>query len=230
MRCFACSVDFDGDSETCALCGRPLETDSDRYFKEGMEALANGNLDESIALFGGCLSLNPCHLTARFNLGIAYSLNDQCDMAMEELLIVAAQDPNYPGLFTALGQAAFGSYLHHKELAQEREHQMLRLFEEAILRDETDVDALFSLANAYIALDEPLQALSYLNRAASVDPNSPAIYFMLAEVLRMLSRNDEALMMARKSLMVSSPHDDFRNLFEDLFRKLQEELHAESEI
>lgn len=230
MRCFACSIDFDYDTRICAICGRPLETDSDRYFKAGMAALDAGNLEESIVLFSDCLNLNPNHLTARFNLGIAYSLNNQCDTAMEELLAVAAQDPNYPGLFTALGQAAFGSYLHHRELAQEREQQMLQLLKEAISRDDADVDALFSLGNAYIALDNPLQALPYLKRAAIIDPNAPAIYFTLAKTFQMLGRNQEALLMAEKSLAISSPEDGFRDLIEGLFSDLQDELHAKPEI
>ena len=47
MHCFKCESDSSGDSGTCGVCGRPLDTDSDRYFRAGMDAMSAGEIERS---------------------------------------------------------------------------------------------------------------------------------------------------------------------------------------
>lgn len=149
MHCFGCNSELVTESRICKTCGRPVETDPDRYFKAGMEASAAGDLDRSIKHLTDCVNLDPDHLSGRYNLGIALALANRCDEAMEHYYAVADQEPNYPSIYTALGQAAFGSYMTHTAEAESGRKMMIHMLMKAIEQDPEDVDACFSLANAY---------------------------------------------------------------------------------
>ena len=128
MYCFACNVYVEGQSGICQACGKPLDTDCDRYFKAGMEAMAAGDIDRSIRLLKDCLTLKPGHLSGLYNLGIALCMAGEYDEANEQFAMVAEQDPGFPGLFTAMGQAAFGLYLYHSEQAEFSCKSMIKFF------------------------------------------------------------------------------------------------------
>lgn len=219
MYCFECDSDSTGESRTCKMCGRPFETDPDKYFKAGMEASAVGDLDQSVKFLTDCVELSPDHLSGRFNLGLALALTNRCDEAIEHYSIVLDQEPNYPGIYTALGQAAFGSYLAHAEQAELQRKAMIHMLMKAIEQDPEDVDACFSLANVYIAIEKADKALPWLRRALILHPDSSAIYFTIAKAFKMLERYPEAAIMAKKSIQLSAPDDPFH---EDVHRLLSE--------
>jgi tetratricopeptide (TPR) repeat protein len=221
MWCFNCDTDARGTCRTCVICGRPLETEPDRYFKAGMKAMADENLDRCISILNDCVELNPGHLSGRYNLGLALALANRCDEAIAHYLIIREQDPDYPGVYTALGQAAFGSYLHHLTEAESLGRSMFEFFMAALEQDPDDVDAHFSLANANLALEDPDQALPWLTNALRLDPNSSAIYFSMAKAFKMLKKFPEARVMATKSMQLSSPEDPFRQDIEDLLSEVQ---------
>lgn len=222
MRCLHCDSDSAAGSEICGKCGTLLETDPDWYFKAGMEAMAAGDIARSIGYLADCVHLNPDHLSGKYNLGVAMSLVNRCDEAMEHLAEIAKQKPDYPGVYTALGQAAFGSYLAHAEQVESKRRTMVRFLRKAIERDSEDVDAYFSLANAYIALGTADLALPCLRHAMKLHPDSAAIHFVTAKAFKMLDKYPEAVVMARKSMQLSEPTDPFWADIESLVLELQQ--------
>ena len=222
MHCFGCNSELVAESRTCKTCGRPVESDPDKYFKAGMEACADDDLDRSIELLMDCVNLAPDHLSGRYNLGMALALANRCDEAMEHYYAVADQEPNYPGIYTALGQAAFGSYMTHTAEAESGRKMMIHMLMKAIEQDPEDVDACFSLANAYVALGKAEKALPLLKRALTLHPDSSAIYFVIAKAFKTLQKYPEAAIMAQKSMQLSVPNDMFHDDIEELLSELQQ--------
>jgi tetratricopeptide (TPR) repeat protein len=204
------------------MCGRPLERDPDRFFRAGMEAMASGDLTEAVDLLDDCTRLNPDHLSGRYNLGMALCLASRCDEAIEQYETIAREQPEYAGIYTALGQAAFGSFLDHQERAESQREAMVRYLLTAIEQDPYDVDAHFSLGNVYIAINSPEKSLRCLQNALHLHPDSPAIHYTIAKALKMLGKYPEAAMMAQKSMQLSGLDDPFRDDIQALFTELQE--------
>ena len=220
MHCFQCESDSSGDSGTCGVCGRPLDMDSDRYFRAGMDAMSAGEIERSAQLLRDCVTLNPDHLSGRYNLGIALCLANKSDEAIEHYIAVVEREPNYPGIYTVLGQAAFGDYLFHTEQAEANRKAMFELLKRAIEYDPTDVDAYFSLGNACIAVGSAEEALSWLNQAMRLHPDSSAIHFAVAKAYRMLRRHGDAAAMAKLALELSTPDDPLAEDIEALFAEI----------
>ncbi len=224
MYCIKCVEYSPNEAQVCVACGKPFETDADKYFKEAMKCMFNGDdgdMDRATRLLKTCAILNPYHVSGRYNLGLVLSMNNQCDEAMEHYRSIAEQNPEYPGIFTAMGQAAFGSYMDHVDRAETNRRAMVKLLETAIEQDPDDVDALFSLANAYIAVGKAEKALPWLKNALYVQPDSPAIYFTMAKAFKMLNKYPEAAVMAKKSVQLSSPGDPFWDDMQGLLSELQ---------
>ena len=222
MYCFACNTYVEGQTVMCQACGKPLETDPDRYFRAGMEAIAVGDTDRSIRFLKDCMTLKPDHLSGRYNLGIALCMAGECDEANEQFAVVAEQDPGFPGLFTAMGQAAFGLYLYHAEQAEISCKSMMKLFSRAIEQDPGDVDAYFSMGNAYMASGRPGKALPWLKQALKLHSDTSAIYFALAKAYKAMENYHEAIMTARKAAELSSPDDPLAEDIEHLLVELEQ--------
>ena len=220
MYCFECDSDTRALSGKCDICGKPLTADADRYFKNGMEALASGELGHAIDLLGSCVKTNPSHINGQYNLGMALALAGRNDDAQNAYMMVVTFDPEYPGIYTALGQISFANYLNYCEQAETQRQMMLRLFEKAINEDNDDVDAYYSLANAYIAIGSADKALPCLKHALEIQPESAAVHVSLARAFAMLEKYAEASTILDKSVMLSSPDDAFM----DEIQYLKDEL------
>jgi tetratricopeptide (TPR) repeat protein len=222
MYCFACDPHSVGESKICPVCGKPFATDPDRYFKAGMDAMVLGDLEHAIQYLQDCVTLNPKHFSGRYNLGLALALTDRCNEAMEHYMAIARDDPSYPGIYTALGQAAFGSYMTHLDEAEQKRRVMILFFMKAIEADPEDVDAYFSLGNAYMAVGSAGDAVPYLEKALSIHPDSPAIYYTLAKAHIMLQGYDKAIELATRAIDLSGPEDPFRQDVELLLSELEQ--------
>jgi tetratricopeptide (TPR) repeat protein len=186
-----------------------IDQDSDRYFKAGMSALAGGDILPAIEFLSDCVRLDPTHINGRYNLAIALSLTDECDEATAHLEAIREICPGYPGIYTLMGQAAFGSYLSHKQEADSKANAMINFLMMAVEQDPDDIDAYFSLGNAYIALDVPDKAMPWLHSAMRLHPDSAAIHFTMAKALSMMDKRREAAEMADRACSLSDPSDPF---------------------
>lgn len=226
MRCSECGCELEPQMTECPNCGGRHSMDPDSHFKAAMDFVADGNLEGAIELLEHCLNADPEHLTGRFNLGVALCLADKCDEAIGHLYYVLTKEPDYPGIYTALGEAAFGSYLYHEEQASMKSMAMIHLLKQAIDQDEEDVDAYFTLGNAFLALGLAEEALPALKSALRLDPQSPAIFYLIAKSYRELGRLREARMMAERALDLAQPDNQFLDDIESLVTELQEEALA----
>ena len=220
MYCFKCQSDCAGNSDKCEHCGGRLERDPDQYFKAGMEAMLAGEVDHAAQLLGNCVELNPDHLSGRYNLGIALCLANKCDEAIEQCIAIMEREPDYPGVYTVLGQAAFGDYLYHREQAESNRRAMFQLLKRAIEQDPSDVDAYFSLGNACIAVGSAAEALTWLEKALEFHPDSSAIHFAAAKAYKMLRRRSEAANMAKMAMELSGPSDPLGEEIKALFAEI----------
>lgn len=223
MYCFECKHSFSGeDFLICNNCGKPLETDPDKFFKAGMAATARADIDLAIDLLDHCVAIDPDHASGRFNLGFALCMDNRCEEAMVHYVFLAENYPDYPGIYTALGQAALGNYLLHVDEAELNRRSMLELFKKAIEQDPDDVDAYFSLGNAHIAAGTPQEALPWLKQALNLHPESPAIYFSMAKAFKMLNKHSEAYVMAKRAYHLSCADDPFYDDIDSLFNELKQ--------
>lgn len=223
MYCFQCDCHSASKSRTCEKCGRPLETDPDRYFKAGMEAMVSGAIDRSIMFLKDCVTLAGDHLSGLYNLGIALCMAGEYDEANEQFAVVMEQDPDFPGVCTAMGQAAFGLYLYHSEQAESSRKRMIKLFANAIEQDPDDVDAHFSMGNAYMAAGRPGKAIPWLQNALKLQSDTSAIYFALAKAYKAVESYPDAITSARKAAEFSKADDPLAG---DIARLLSELEHS----
>jgi tetratricopeptide (TPR) repeat protein len=187
-----------------------------------MDALAAGDAEKAVILLRNCIEINPGHISGRYNLGIALGLLEEYDEARYQLISVLEQEPDYPGAYTALGQINFASFKIYLEQAEMYKEMMLRMLGYAIETDPEDVDAYFTLGNAYATMGDAERALYYLKQALRIDPNSAAIYFVLAKVFMMLKKYKRAKSMAIKAAALSSPKDPFIEDLHDLLAELKQ--------
>jgi tetratricopeptide (TPR) repeat protein len=205
---------------TCPVCASQVITDSDYYFRQGMDAIFNGNLDLAIKLLENCIEINPEHISGRYNIGEALSSVNKYDEALAHYVFAAQKRPDIPGIYTALGKAAFGSFIDHTKEAEIMSKSMICLFKKAIELNPKDIDAYCSLGNAYLATGETEKAISCFLQCLKIAPSSSIVYYELAKVYTSLEQFPEALDMVLKSLMYVHPEDpifnDIRELMCDL--------------
>lgn len=221
MYCFECDSYSSGKSGTCTICGQPLVSDPDRYFRAGMEAMALGEIDRAIMFLKDCVALAPNHLSGRYNLGIALCMAGEYDEANEQFAMVEDKDPDFPGLGTAMGQAAFGLYLYHTEQGESCRKAMIRFFSKAIEQDSDDVDAHFSMGNAYMAMGMPSKALPWLKYALKLQSDTSAIHFAMAKAYKAVESYPEAITSARKAAELSKPNDPLADDIASLLAELE---------
>ena len=185
-----------------------------------MNAISNGNPDRAITLLENCIELNPEHISARYNLGEVLSSKNECDEAMEHYVAAAQKRPDMPGIYTALGKAAFGSFIDHSKEADIMSRSMICLLRKAIEQNPNDVEAYCSLGNAYLAIGDTENAISCFLQCIKIEPSSSTIYFELAKVYTSLEQFPEALDMALKSLIYVHPEDPVFNDIRELMCEL----------
>lgn len=93
MFCFQCRIAANGAAQTCPECGEPFVTDSDIYFRAGMESMASRDFDMCITLLQDCVILNPNHLEARYNLLLALCSAYRVEEALAQYKLVSNAEP-----------------------------------------------------------------------------------------------------------------------------------------
>jgi tetratricopeptide (TPR) repeat protein len=221
MHCLGCYGSIQESSDRCPACGKNSPLDADSYFKAGMD-LITSNVDLAIKLLQDCIQLDPHHQSGIYNLGIALSLDNRYEEAVAYYNELLGISPNYPGIYTAMGQAYFGSYAKHKDIVNRRFTQSTNLLMRAVRQNPEDTDALFSLGNAYLSEGNAEEAIIWLNRALCVSPSSPAIYFVLAKALLSAGQEIPARDMASIAVLIASKDEpywselqEFVSTFED---------------
>ncbi|MHB1456174.1 MAG: tetratricopeptide repeat protein [Armatimonadota bacterium] len=221
MYCLHCDSEIAVEKDTCPICSMSFITDSDYYFRQGMDAMLIGNFDRAIKLLQTCVDLHPAHISGQYNLGEAFASARRCDEAMAHYVIAAQENPDIPGIYTALGKAAFGSYIAHSQEAESMSNSMICLLKKAIVHDPQDVGAHISLGEAYLAIGDTEKAIKCLCRCLEIEPASPSVYLELAKVYVSLEQFTEAEDMASKSMQHADPDDPVIDDIKELLCELQ---------
>lgn len=221
MHCLGCYGSIQESSDRCPACGKSSALDADSYFKAGME-LVTSNVGLAIKLLQDCVQLDPNHQSGIYNLGIALALDNRYEEAVAHYKELLSISPNYPGIYTAMGQAYFGSYAKHKDIVNRRFTQSTNLLMRAVSQNPEDTDALFSLGNAYLSEGNSEEAIIWLNRALCVSPSSPAIYFVLAKALLLAGQEIPARDMASIAILIASKDEPYWNELQEFMDALED--------
>jgi superkiller protein 3 len=221
MHCLGCYGSIQESSDRCPACGKSSPLDADSYFKAGM-GLITSNVSMAIKLLQDCVQLDPNHQSGIYNLGIALSLDGRYEEAVAHYKELLCISPDYPGIYTAMGQAYFGSYAKHKDIVNRRFTQSTNLLMRAVRQNPEDTDALFSLGNAYLSEGNAEEAIIWLNRALCVSPSSPAIYFVLAKALLSAGQEIPARDMASIAVLIASKDEPYWEELQEFMGALED--------
>lgn len=188
LTMLVCASAFGGGGETesdGAFAGvSPEQIDQIvHFFNLGMGLMDQYRPTEAIEAFEEVVRLQPDWVTGRLNLGIAL-LNAQSDetraRAEEELLWVAAEDPDNPYAHYALGML-FKHFARTDE-AKERFARVLEI-------DPEDADAHYQLA---LLEDDPEAARRHLEITLQKIPHHEPAHYRLQRLLRDAGETDAA--------------------------------------
>jgi tetratricopeptide (TPR) repeat protein len=137
-----------------------------------------GKQDLAVRHFKKALELNNDYAPARNNLGNAYAEQNEWDKAIEQYKLVASDllyaTPHYP--YSNLGVAYF---------QKKKYEQSVYYFMKALKVKSDFVNALFGLAQTYMAMEKVSDAIAKLEKAADVSPQSALVHFDLAKAYRL---------------------------------------------
>jgi tetratricopeptide (TPR) repeat protein len=161
-----------------------------RYQAQAEAQEAAGAHDSAIAEYHSILAIDPNRAGIHYRIGRAYraSARDShrpgdLDKAMEEFQAELKIDPGNASALYEVGE------LHR--IAGELEPA--RTFFSAALKVYPDFpEAALGLGTVFAALEQPAEALPYLNRAVQEDPDDDATWYRLVQVQRALGHTAEA--------------------------------------
>jgi tetratricopeptide (TPR) repeat protein len=118
-----------------------------------------------------------------YNIGIIYKRKRDLDKAKEEFLKDIAAEPDVAYNYDELGTMC---------LASEQNSEARRYFEQAVHRDSRIGTSWFGLAKIDKAEKRYADALKALDSAGVIDPKSPSVHYLRAQILMQLGRKAEA--------------------------------------
>jgi tetratricopeptide (TPR) repeat protein len=152
--------------------------------------LTQGDIDRSIAKAQGALG-TPVAPLARSFLAQAYLVNRQPDLAQRELEAAAAERPQDPLWPLQLGRL---------QLSRGKAQEALVQFQNAARLSPNAPDALAGEAQAYLALNQPADAIKAAQAALKVHNESPEAYLFLGSVYDRVGQNADAAQSYQKVL------------------------------
>ena len=153
----------------------------DDYFLQndfGLTYYYKGKPDLAIPRFKKALALKDDYSPARNNLGNAYAEKREWDKAIEQYKMVTADllygTPQYP-----LSNLGFAYY-------EKNEYRLAeKYFLEALDVQKDFSAALYGLGKTYMAMGRGIDAVTRLERAAKISPDTPRVHFELGKAYAM---------------------------------------------
>ncbi len=207
MHCTKCETSAPENAEKCSQCGNFIVADADKYFRAGMNALGANNAHRAVILLSDCLEINPQYTNAQYHLGVALGLADRYEDAEATLDAVLSKDPYYPGIHTATAAVAFSAFIHYRNQCESQRSILELTLKLALEFDPNDLDACFTMAHLQMAEMEFEQTLIWLDRAATIQPDSYAVSYAYTQTLLLMGRREEAAKMAVKTLALAKEGD-----------------------
>lgn len=139
----------------------------EEQFKEGLELVRQGKLDEGIKIIENAVQDVPGKADAHFNLGIAYTLKDNIPQAINAYKKAIDIDPQYGKAFYNLGTL----YLKQGDI-----QEAIPRLEQAVKLLSDPMKALWNLYEAYRSSGLFTKALANLKRLIDLEPDDASLY------------------------------------------------------
>ncbi|MDD3014118.1 MAG: tetratricopeptide repeat protein [Candidatus Gastranaerophilales bacterium] len=168
---------------------------------------AKGNLDMAIKAYDSILQLYPTHTLTHYYRGTALRQLGNNKGAVDEFLIVLKIDPNY----TAARKAVFDTAKNSPN-ADER----LAILSDFAKLNPTDALAQYNMAYELHSIKKIDEALSYYQKAVSVDPKLIDAYLNIASIYRGKSQYSEAEATLQNSLTINPDNQKIKKMLADV--------------
>jgi len=149
----------------------------------GKAYLNRGDDDKALAELEQAAQADPKLPMVHYNIGIIYKRKRDIDKAKEEFLKDIAVEPDVSYNYDELGTMC---------LASEQNTEARRYFEQALQRNSQIGTSWYGLAKIDKAEKHYTAALKALDSAGAIDPKSPSVHYLRAQVLTQLGRKAEA--------------------------------------
>jgi len=181
------------------------------HYDLGIVYMAKKRHELAIESFKKAIALNPDYIPARNNLGTVYLAQEHWDAAIEVFKELSGNllygTPHYP--LSNLGWA----YYNKKEyrLAEKYYLEALKIEPEFII-------AMRGLAKTYIKMEKISEAIEKLEKAVTIAPQIPELYFDLGEAYELAGDRNKAVSAYRKVVSIS-PESDLGSRAADRLKK-----------
>lgn len=196
-------------------------------FEDAYEALGvilnrHHRVDEAISVMKRLETLNPDCIMAHTNLSVFYVAKGMIQEAEEEKAKAAVLQ-----LRMARHQArAEDLAREERERIRVEAQERIVMFREVLDIDPDDPLATYGIGMAYMQLDQPGDAIPYLQHAAKVQKDYSAAYLSLGKCFEFLNRTEDAAQAYRKGIEAANRKGDLMPLRE-MERRLTRILHHE---
>ncbi len=165
---------------TCALQGQANAADAnvksaEDWFRQGVDNLGTGKLDEATTAFQFCVQAKPDMKECWYNLGIAFGRRR--DFASEAKAYERALelDPKY-------ARAHFNLAVSCEDLG--RQGDALRHYDAAIAYDPTALDAWLNRSMLQLSMEKFDDAIAGFEHAIGMQPDNAESYYNLAQAVQ----------------------------------------------
>ena len=166
--------------------GQLLQTGGDApaiHLLMGKAHLNREEYDDAIAELQQAAKADPKLPFVHFNLGTAYLKKQDLDHARAEFLKDIAVEPDVAYNYDQLGQI---DYL------QQQDDEAEKAFRHALRLEPGLGSSHFQLARVYLRESKYAQALTEIDAAKKLNPQSEAVYYVRGQILQKLGRTPEA--------------------------------------
>ncbi len=144
---------------------------ADAHFQQGNEFVENGQFEEAIAEYEAALALEPDHVSALTNLGVAYYNTEQFEQAIAQYQEALQKAPDDAAVRSNLAAA----YVRVGAL-----DTALQEYQRAVELEPDLAQAHFGLAVVYIEMGDTAKAIESLERFQALDTGEDSMATDLA--------------------------------------------------
>ena len=160
---------------------------------------------EALVYLNKALNLDPSNLNIRYNLASTYRDAGMIEEAISTYKELAHTEPGYPNMHNNLADM-YRSQERESDAVDEH-YQEIKYAQQRLALDQSDINALSSLARAYSGIKEHERAKEVIKKAIKLAPDYRDLYLTLAKTEESLGNHKEALSALTKAKFLSKQSD-----------------------
>lgn len=173
------------------LAGQAIAQVGDFYVKKGNEFYKEGKWDKAIEQFQLAIGINPGHMGARQNLGLAYQSKRDLTHAIEVFQAIKKDDPLFVPAYISLG-LVYVQKGRYKDAERE--------YADAVGLEPDNLVAHLNLATVLAKQGEFGRASRAARRGLKISPSSPHLHLLLANIYYSMEKYPAAALEYQKAL------------------------------